>query len=192
MKIGVLALQGAFIEHCDVLKKLDVEPVEIRQHGHFSDHLDGLIIPGGESTVMSKLLRELKLLEPIKDAVCNGMPVYGTCAGLILLSKRIEGDGTGPIPVLDVLVRRNAYGRQLGSYRTTANLKGIGEVPMVFIRAPYVLEAYGRVEVLTVVDEKIVAVKQGMVLATAFHPELTDCRGIHELFIYGKTGKNNI
>ena len=187
MKIGVLALQGAFIEHCDVLKKLDAEPVEIRQHGHFSNHLDGLIIPGGESTVMGKLLRELKLLEPIKDAVFNGMPVFGTCAGLILLSKQIEGGGSGPIPVLDVLVRRNAYGRQLGSYRTTAKFKGIGEVPMVFIRAPYVLEAYGGAEVLAMVDKKIVAVRQGAVLATAFHPELTDCIGIHELFIYGRT-----
>jgi 5'-phosphate synthase pdxT subunit len=183
MKLGVLALQGAFIEHCNILKTLDVEPVEIRKRDHFSDNLDGLIIPGGESTTMSKLLGDLELLSPIKDAVLGGMPVFGTCAGLILLSKKVEGAGDGTIPILDVLVRRNGYGRQLGSFSTPAHFEGIGEVPMVFIRAPYILEAHGSAEVLATVDDKIVEVRKGSVLATAFHPELTDNAEVHKFFI---------
>jgi len=183
MKLGVLALQGAFIEHCNILKTLDVEPVEIRKRDHFTDNLDGLIIPGGESTTMSKLLGDLGLLSPIKDAVFGGMPVFGTCAGLILLAKKVEGAGAGTIPVLDVLVRRNGYGRQLGSFSKPAHFEGIGEVPMVFIRAPYILETHGSAEILATVDDRIVAVRQGSALATAFHPELTENAEVHKFFI---------
>lgn len=184
MRIGVLALQGGFAEHCDMLKKLHAEPIEIRQRKDF-DNLDGLIIPGGESTVIEKLLRELALLQPIKDAVLSGLPTFGTCAGLILLAKQIENGGAGAIPVLDITARRNAYGRQLGSFAATANVQDIGEVPMVFIRAPYVVEAHGKATPLAVVDGKIVAVKQGAILATAFHPELTAHTGVHEYFLRG-------
>ena len=183
MKIGVLALQGAFIEHCDMLKKLGAEPVEIRQRSHFTDNLDGLIIPGGESTVMGKLLCELELLGPVKNAILGGMPAFGTCAGLILLARQVEGGSEGAIPALDILVRRNAYGRQLGSFRRIEEFQGLGKTPMVFIRAPYVLEARNGTQVLAVVDEKIVAVGHGKVLATAFHPELTEHTGIHEYFL---------
>ncbi|MCL2222886.1 MAG: pyridoxal 5'-phosphate synthase glutaminase subunit PdxT [Oscillospiraceae bacterium] len=183
MKLGVLALQGAFVEHINILKELDVEPVEIRRLSHFSDDLDGLIFPGGESTAISKLLNESGLLAPIKDAVLGGMPAFGTCAGMILLSGQVEGLGTGTIPVLDVLVRRNGYGRQLGSFSTVAHFEGVGDVPMVFIRAPYILEIHGSVEILTEIDGKIVAVRQNSILATAFHPELTENADIHKFFI---------
>jgi len=183
LKIGVLALQGAFIEHCNMLRKLDVEPIEIRRRVDFSDNLDGLIIPGGESTVMAKLLYELELLNPIKDAIANGLPTFGTCAGLILLSRQIEGAGEGAFPVLDVVTRRNAYGRQLGSFKTTSQFHGIGEIEMVFIRAPYVSEVYGQARVLAVVNEKVVAVEQGKVIAVAFHPELTEDTRLHEYFV---------
>ena len=183
MKIGVLALQGAFIEHSNILKKLEISPVEIRQRDHFSDNLDGLIIPGGESTVIGKLLRDQNLLEPIKDAVFNKMPTFGTCAGLILLAKQIEKTGAGAIPALDIHVKRNAYGRQLGSFSKTAHFKDLGEIPMVFIRAPQIIKTYGAAEQLAEIDGKTVAVRQGRILATAFHPELTEHTGIHEYFV---------
>jgi len=183
MKLGVLALQGAFIEHSNILKRLDVEPVEIRRRSHFSDNLDGLIFPGGESTAISKLLGEFELLDPIKDAVFGGMPTFGTCAGLILLAGQVEGFGAGTIPVLDIVVRRNGYGRQLGSFSKTAHFEGIGDVPMVFIRAPYILEAHGSATITAKVDDRAIAVKQGPVLATAFHPELTENTSVHKFFI---------
>jgi len=183
MKLGVLALQGAFIEHCNILELLGVQAVEIRKRSHFTDNLDGLIVPGGESTAISKLLSEFELLDPLKDAVLNGMPAFGTCAGLILLSGQVEGFGKGVIPALDVLVRRNGFGRQLGSFSKVAHFEGIGEVPMVFIRAPYILEINGPADVLAKVDDKIVAVRQGSVLATAFHPELTENTDVHKFFI---------
>jgi 5'-phosphate synthase pdxT subunit len=184
VKIGVLALQGAFAEHRYMLRGLGVESVEIRRRSDFSTGVDGLIIPGGESTVMQKLLRELGLLEPVREAVFGGMPVFATCAGLILLSKEIDGGGTGAIPTLNVLTRRNAYGRQLGSFQTAAEFRGFGQIPMIFIRAPYVLRAGEGVQTLAVVDGNIVAVRQGTVLATAFHPELTDhTTTVHEYFL---------
>jgi 5'-phosphate synthase pdxT subunit len=192
MVIGVLALQGAFIEHRNILERLGTRSIEIRQHRHFLKSFEGLIIPGGESTVMTKLLRELNLLEAIGSAVTEGMPVFGTCAGLILLSKEVEGKQNDSIPVLNTRVRRNAYGRQLGSFRTDAEFKRIGNIPMVFIRAPFVLKAYAGTEILATVDEKIVAVRQGRILATAFHPELTNDTRVHEYFlkqVCGHSGK---
>ena len=183
MRIGVLALQGAFIEHCEMLGRLGVESIQIRQPHDFSDNLDGLVIPGGESTVMVKLLHGLSLLEPVKAAVFGGMPTFGTCAGMILLSRQIEGNGPGEIPFLDVSVCRNAYGRQLGSFRVNADFQGVGEVEMIFIRAPYVSEVQGKAKALAVVDERIVAVEHNNVLATAFHPELSNDTHIHEYFL---------
>ena len=185
MKIAVLALQGAFIEHEQMLHRLGVETVEIRQLSDWqsfyfssSQGRGGLIIPGGESTTQGKLLRELGLFEPIRQAIVDGLPVFGTCAGLILLSPLHLG-------TMDIDVQRNAYGRQLGSFHTQAPLKSIGEdVPMTFIRAPYINRVLSpSVEILAEVDGHIVAARQGNQLVTAFHPELDEDTRIHELFL---------
>ena len=143
-KIGILALQGAFAEHEHVLKALGVETVQIRNRQDWEAHadLDGLILPGGESTVMGKLLHDLDLFEPIKAKIDTGLPVFGTCAGLILLAKTIAGDQIKHLESMDIIVARNAYGRQLGSFVTDAEFKGICEIPMVFIRGP-IIEVVG-------------------------------------------------
>lgn len=183
MKIGVLALQGAFIEHIQMLQRLGTATKQIRQRADFTDDLDGLILPGGESTVMGKLLRDLGLFQPLREAIVGGLPVFGTCAGMILLSRQIEGYAGNYLPALDTLVQRNAYGRQLGSFRTTATFAGLGQIPMVFIRAPYILAAEPQVEILASVQGKVVAARQGTALATAFHPELTDDPQVHAYFL---------
>ncbi len=183
MKIGVFALQGAFIEHENCLKKLGAEVVEIRKLSHFSNDLDGLVLPGGESTVQGKLLREEGLFEPLKAAIENGKPVFGTCAGMILLAKKIADDTTVHLGVLDAVVKRNAYGRQLGSFKTEDNFEGIGKIPMTFIRAPY-FESVGKtVSVLATVDGNIVAARQNDILAISFHPELGNDLRVHEYFL---------
>ena len=135
MRIGILALQGAFAEHSAILQKLGADSFEIRQKRDLAQPMDGLIIPGGESTVMGKLLKELDCYDEVRSRIENGLPVFGTCAGLILLAKEAEG-GKVQLGTMDIVARRNAYGRQLGSFSTTAEMKGVGEVPMVFIRAP--------------------------------------------------------
>ena len=182
MAVGILALQGAFAEHGQMLDKLGVEHFEIRQLRDLDKKIDRLILPGGESTVMNKLLHELGLYEPIKKLINGGMPVFGTCAGMILLSREVE-DGKPCFGTIDIRVRRNAYGRQLGSFHTVADLKGIGEVPMTFIRAPYVADVSPDVDVLATVDDKIVAVKYGKQFAFSFHPELDSDYSIHKAFI---------
>lgn len=182
MAVGILALQGAFAEHGQMLDKLGVEHFEIRQLRDLDKKTDRLILPGGESTVMNKLLHELGLYEPIKKLINGGMPVFGTCAGMILLSREVE-DGKPCFGTMDIRVRRNAYGRQLGSFHTVADLKGIGEVPMTFIRAPYVADVSPDVDVLATVDDKIVAVKYGKQFAFSFHPELDSDYSIHKAFI---------
>ncbi len=182
MKIGVLALQGAFYEHEKCMERLGATTVEIRRLSQFTDDLDGLILPGGESTVMGKLLLEEELKEPVKKAIEKGLPVFGTCAGMILLAKKISGDDTVHLGVLDAVVKRNAYGRQLASFQTVADFKGVGKIPMTFIRAPYFESVGDGVEVLSVVDGNIVAVRQNNILATAFHPELTGDLRVHEYF----------
>ena len=188
MKVAVLALQGAFIEHEQMLQRLGVETVEIRQlkdwQSFYSRPSQGragdgaLILPGGESTVQMRLLKELGLYEPIREAILIGMPVLGTCAGMILLSE-------GRLGTMDVEVRRNAYGRQLGSFHTVDTVKGIGtDVPMTFIRAPYIERVLSdKVEVLSTVDGHIVAARQGNQIATAFHPELDEDTRLHEFFL---------
>ncbi len=181
--IAVLALQGAFIEHEKVLEKLGAESFEVRQLADWNQPKDGLIIPGGESTTQLKLLKDLKLLEPIRKAIEDGLPVFGTCAGLILLAKSVEGEDFDRISTMDIEVRRNAYGRQLGSFATTEEFKGVGKVPMTFIRAPYIKEVHGNAETLAVVDGHIVAAREGNQLVTAFHPELNDDVRIHEYFL---------
>ncbi|MDD4539987.1 MAG: pyridoxal 5'-phosphate synthase glutaminase subunit PdxT [Lentisphaeria bacterium] len=183
MNIGVLALQGAFAEHLAALRKLGVNGVEIRQRADFQAGLDGLILPGGESTVMGKLLRELKLYAPIRDAIAAGMPVLSTCAGLILLAERAENNEKTYFALMDITVRRNAYGRQLGSFRTTTDIAGIGPYPMVFIRAPFISSVGPKAHVLATVDGHVVAARQANMLATAFHPELTDDLRVHSFFV---------
>lgn len=184
MRIAVLALQGAFIEHEQILSRLGVETFEIRQLSDWSQPKDGLIIPGGESTVQSKLLHDLGLLEPIVSDIRGGLPVFGTCAGLILLAKTIEGKDFGRISTMDVEARRNAYGRQLGSFYTEGHVDGVGDdVPMTFIRAPYISKVWGEAKAIAVVDGNIVAAKEGNQLVTAFHPELNDDTRIHQYFV---------
>lgn len=184
MNIAVLALQGAFAEHEAMLRQLGADCFEVRQRADWEQHKDGLIIPGGESTTMLKLLADLELLEPIRNAIADGLPVYGTCAGLILLAKEVEGDQLQRISTMDIQVRRNAYGRQLGSFHTFAPMKGVAEaVEMTFIRAPYISRAGAGVEVLAEVDGKIVAARQGKQLVTAFHPELNAGTAVHRYFL---------
>ena len=184
MKIGILAVQGAFIEHAHMLDKLGVDHFEIRQKKDLeSNQLDGLILPGGESTVMGKLARELDLYEPLKEAIENGTPTFGTCAGLILLANQLSNDNRTHFGTMDISVKRNAYGRQLGSFETTGVVDEIGEVPMVFIRAPYIESTNDKVKVLAKVDDHIVAARQDNMLATAFHPELSEDTSIHQYFI---------
>ena len=177
MKIAVLALQGAFIEHEQRLQQLGADTFEVRQLSDWQQHKDGLILPGGESTVQMRLLRSLGLFEPIRQAILDGLPVFGTCAGMILLSE-------GRLGTMGTRVRRNAYGRQLGSFHTVAPVEHIGQdVPMTFIRAPYIEEVTTPdCEVLATVDGHIVAACQGHQLATAFHPELDDDLRLHQFF----------
>lgn len=182
MKIGVIAVQGAFIEHEKMLAELGISSFEIRQNCDLNRSFDGFIIPGGESTVQGKLLKELNLFDALKELIENGLPVFGTCAGLILLAKTIENERHAYFRTMDITVRRNAYGRQLGSFHTTSNFKGIGDIPMTFIRAPYIQSAAKEVEILATVDGKIVAAKQKNQLVTAFHPELDHDPGVHRYF----------
>lgn len=184
MQIAVLALQGAFIEHEHMLSALGVDSFEIRQLRDIQRPFDGLIIPGGESTVQGKLLRELGLFEPIRQAISAGLPVFGTCAGLLLLAKEIANDSRVHLATMDIRAVRNAYGRQLGSFDTQAAFAGIGEIPMTFIRAPYIGSVWADTQVLAEVDGKIVAARQGNQLATAFHPELTRDLRVHEYFVH--------
>ena len=187
MKIGVLALQGAFAEHRKMLKKLGIESFEIRKKSDLSNavnnnDIDGLIIPGGESTVIGKLLYDLDLFDDIKKLILEGLPVFGTCAGLILLAKEIENDSRTYLGAMDIKVRRNAYGRQLGSFFTESEFKGVGVIPMTFIRAPYISSVGKNVEILSEVDGNVVAAKENNILVTSYHPELNDDFKVHKFF----------
>ena len=189
MTIAVLALQGAFIEHEQMLQRLGVDCFEVRTLADWGRHKDGLIIPGGESTTQLKLLADLRLLEPVREYISAGGAVFGTCAGLILLAKKVEGDDITRISTMDIDVCRNAYGRQLGSFHTEAEMKGVGMVPMTFIRAPYINSVGAGVEVLAEVGGHIVAARQGRQLVTAFHPELCVAdTAVHEYFINDGVG----
>ena len=187
MKIGVLALQGAFAEHRKMLEKLGIESFEIRKKSDLSNvvnnnDIDGLIIPGGESTVIGKLLYDLDLFDDIKKLILEGLPVFGTCAGLILLAKEIENDSRTYLGAMDIKVRRNAYGRQLGSFFTESEFKGVGVIPMTFIRAPYISSVGKNVEILSEVDGNVVAAKENNILVTSYHPELNDDLKVHKFF----------
>ena len=186
MKIGILALQGAFAEHAKVLDKLGVTSVEIRNLEDFQQYqsdLSGLILPGGESTTMGKLLRDQNMLIPLRGAILNDLPVFGPCAGLILLAKKITSQEESHLATMDIVVERNAYGRQLGSFYTEAECKGVGQIPMTFIRGPIISSVGEGVEVLATVDDQIVAAQEKNMLVTSFHPELTDDARLHQYFI---------
>lgn len=180
--VAILALQGAFIEHEHVLDRLGVDRFEIRQRSDLERPFDALIIPGGESTVIGKLLKDLGILSPLRDRIEKGLPVFGTCAGLIVLSKNVIG-GVPSLATMDITVKRNAYGRQLGSFYTEDGFDSIGKIPMTFIRAPYIDSVGKDVKVLSEVDGRIVAARQGKQLVTAFHPELTEDLSVHRYFL---------
>ncbi|MGN0691664.1 MAG: pyridoxal 5'-phosphate synthase glutaminase subunit PdxT [Oscillospiraceae bacterium] len=182
MTVGVLALQGAFIEHEKMLAKLGADSFEIRQKSDLDRSFDRLIIPGGESTVMGKLLRELDMMNDIRSLITNGMPVFGTCAGLILLAERIENDPVVHIGTMSIEACRNAYGRQLGSFCTEDSFNG-KTIPMTFIRAPYISKTADSVEILSVTNGRITAAREKNMLATAFHPELSSDTTVHEYFL---------
>ena len=184
-KIGVLAVQGAFIEHIQVLSSLGVECVELRQAADLEQPLAGLVLPGGESTVQGKLLRDLDMYAALRAKIVAGLPVLATCAGMILLAEKLVNDDKVHFATMPITVRRNAYGRQLGSFHAYASCGALGEIPMTFIRAPYI-EAIGEgVQVLAKVDDKIVAAQYGKQLALAFHPELdaAESTAVHEYFL---------
>ena len=183
MRIAVLAVQGAFIEHENMLASLGCGCLELRRASDLEQPFDGLVLPGGESTVMGKLLRELDMFVPLLTQIRGGLPVFGTCAGLLLLAETIANDGKTCFATVPGVARRNAYGRQLGSFQAEEEFAGLGKVPMPFIRAPY-LESVGRdTEVLATVGGKIVAARYGRQLVTAFHPELTGSTIVHEAFL---------
>jgi pyridoxal 5'-phosphate synthase pdxT subunit len=183
MKIGVLALQGDFAEHVRMLHAIGVEPVEVRLPAHL-DGLSGLCLPGGESTTMRKLIDRWGLREPLLEFAATGAPLFGTCAGMIILSKQIA-DGDAPVlPLLDVTVRRNAFGRQLDSFEAELKVPIVGDQPVhaVFIRAPIIERVGPGVDVLASLDDgRIVAVRERNVVATAFHPELAGESRFHRL-----------
>lgn len=184
-KVGVLALQGAFIEHVHALKKLGAEAVEVRLPRDL-ESAEGLVIPGGESTTMSLLVDSYALREPVLDLARRGAPVWGTCAGMIMLAKEVGDERVHSLELMDVRVLRNAFGRQVDSFEADLPVPALGERPFhaVFIRAPVVGGVGEGVEVLArLPDERIVAARQGNLLATAFHPELTEDTRFHELFL---------
>lgn len=183
MKIGVLAVQGAFIEHIKMLENLGADCVELRQKSDLDNNFDGIVLPGGESTVQGKLLRELDMFDTLKKLIADGTPTLATCAGMILLAQKLDNDERNHLSLMPISVTRNAYGRQLGSFEANAKIKGIGEYPCVFIRAPYVTKASDECEVLCEIDNNIVAVKYKNMTALSFHPELTDNTKIHEAFL---------
>lgn len=184
-KIGVLAVQGAFIEHIQVLSSLGVECVELRQAADLEQPLAGLVLPGGESTVQGKLLRDLGMYDALRAKIVAGLPVLATCAGMILLAEKLSNDDKVHFATMPITVRRNAYRRQLGSFRTHADFGALGTIPMTFIRAPYIEKVGAGVKVLAEVDGKIVAAQYGKQLALAFHPELDvqESTAVHEYFL---------
>ncbi len=182
MKIGILAVQGAFAEHKKMLESLGCECVELRKKSDICS-LEGLVLPGGESTVQRKLLHELDMFQTIQNMIMNGIPTLATCAGLILLSEEINGEEDVCFGTLPVSVKRNAYGRQLGSFQKEAYLEGIGDFNMTFIRAPYIESVKEGVSVLATVDDKIVAAQYKNQIGMAFHPELGNDTRLHKYFL---------
>jgi 5'-phosphate synthase pdxT subunit len=184
-RVGVLALQGDFREHIDRLRELGVDAIEVRTLDQLQS-IDGLIIPGGESTTIARLLIAFDLLEPLRQRLDHGMPAWGTCAGAIMLAKRVPALDRPSIGVMDITVDRNAFGRQIDSFEADLDVEGVpgGPVHAVFIRAPVIREPGANVEVLAALEDgRIVACREGRLLATSFHPELTDDTRVHEYFL---------
>lgn len=182
MKIGVLALQGDFQEHCDLLKSLTIEPVQVRTPHDLQD-IVGLIIPGGESTTISRLMKENGLDAALREKISHGMAVYGTCAGAILLADKIKNSPVSTLGLLDIVIERNSYGRQVDSFSERVTVDGVGEFTGIFIRAPRILKAGKNVRVIGRLKGEIVAVLQNKILATTFHPELTESTDMHKFFV---------
>jgi len=185
MRVGVLALQGTFIEHIASLRGLGVEASLVRVPREL-DALDGLIIPGGESTTMLGLMRSFELLQPIRKMACDGLPLWGTCAGMILLAKTISNYEMETLGLMDMKVRRNAFGSQIDSFEADLDIPAVGREPFhaVFIRAPFVEEVMPGVDVLSrLPDRTIIAARQNSLLACAFHPEFTDDLRFHSYFL---------
>lgn len=183
-KIGVLSLQGGFKEHLDMIRKLGHEGIEVRKAKHIDD-LQGIILPGGESTTIGKLLNDLKIKDGLINNIKNGLPVWGTCAGMILLAKSIDNRESPHLNLMNIRVKRNAYGSQLDSFLIQGRIKEIStnEIPMVFIRAPYIAHIGQKVKVLCKIDDNVVAARQDNMLVTSFHPELTNDLSFHKYFI---------
>jgi 5'-phosphate synthase pdxT subunit len=191
MRIGVLASQGAFAEHIIMLQKLNIDAVPVRLPGELKG-VDGLIIPGGESTTISRLMVSYELMNEIASMTAEGMPLFGTCAGMILMAKKIAGNTTKSLGLMDITVKRNAFGRQVDSFETELDIPALGEEPFhaVFIRAPIIEHCAKSVEVLARLNNNtIVAARQEKLLATAFHPELTDDLRFHQYFLDIVAGK---
>ena len=182
-RIGVLAVQGAFVEHRWILERLGADTFEIRQLRDLEQDFDGLVLPGGESTVQGKLLHDLKLFEPLKKLITNGLPTFGTCAGLILLADKLSNDSRTYFGTLPATVERNAYGRQLGSFYAEENFEELGKIPMTFIRAPLIRSVGEGVQILAEVNHQIVAARYKNQLAISFHPELNEDLGVHGYFL---------
>ncbi|MFD0590521.1 pyridoxal 5'-phosphate synthase glutaminase subunit PdxT [Paenibacillus sp. GCM10027627] len=183
MKIGVLALQGAVAEHIRSLEAAGAEAVAVKRIEQL-DELNGLVIPGGESTTIGKLMRKYGFMEAIRDFSAKGKPLFGTCAGLIVLADRIEGQEDAHLKLMDMTVARNAFGRQRESFETDLPVKGINEtVRAVFIRAPLIKSVGAGVEVLSTYNDEIVTARQGTLLAASYHPELTDDYRLHSYFL---------
>jgi 5'-phosphate synthase pdxT subunit len=185
MKIGILALQGDFIEHTYIISKLGACPVAVRQPEQLVE-LNGLIIPGGESTTILKLMHDFNLFQPIKELAHSGLPIMGTCAGIVLLAKKVFNPDMNTLSLMDIEVRRNAFGRQVDSFETIISMPSLGGEPFVavFIRAPLIENSGPDVDIIgRLADGRIVAARQGNILALSFHPELSDDDRIHRYFL---------
>ncbi len=182
--VGVLALQGDYEAHAKALRRAGAETLEVRRLADL-ERIHALVIPGGESTVMGMLLERFSMLEPLKARIDGGMPVFATCAGLILLSKRIEGSDQTRLSILNIMVRRNAYGRQIDSFHAPVQttLQGVGTIDGIFIRAPRIMEIGQSVSVLATLHDEPVMIQQGSVIAATFHPELLPDAPIHRWFV---------
>jgi pyridoxal 5''-phosphate synthase, glutaminase subunit Pdx2 len=182
IQIGILAIQGAFVEHQKVLEKLGAKCFEIRKPDDLCKEMDGLILPGGESTVMGKLLKELDMFDRMNTMISEGLPVMGTCAGSILIAENVIG-GETHFSTFPMTIQRNAYGRQLGSFETRSEFNGNKDTPMIFIRAPAIVDIEKDVEVLAHVDDVPVAVRYKNQMAISFHPELSNDATVHSCFL---------
>jgi 5'-phosphate synthase pdxT subunit len=186
MKVGVLSFQGGVIEHLNQIRSLGHIGVEVKKESDLND-IDGIILPGGESTTIGKLLKITGLIEPLKEKIKNGLPTWGTCAGMILLANEIEDQESNHLQLMDIKVRRNAFGTQVDSFKTYKIIPEISQEKMelVFIRAPYITELKENGKILCKVDDKIVAAKQDNIIVTSFHPELTDDLRFLNYFLKG-------